>query len=93
MDRMRAYVELAAELDRYRRLPYEELVRRIGCPPVERSVESQEGPMTIEVRFRWANSEGNAVQISATALGPSCWKLDRLDEAVTITHSHVTLKL
>jgi hypothetical protein len=89
MDLLRAYAELAAELDHYRQLPYEELVRRVGGPSVERSVESEEGPMMIEVRFRWAGPEGNAVQISATANGPSCWKLERLDEAVTITRPAV----
>jgi hypothetical protein len=85
MDRIRAYAELAVDLDRYRRLPYEELVRRVDGPSVERSVDGLEGPLTIEIRFRWAGSEGSAVQVSATVYGPSSWKLERLDEAVTIT--------
>jgi hypothetical protein len=90
MDRMRAYTELAADLDRYRQLSYEELARRVGGPSVERSVESLEGPLTIEIRFRWAGSEGSAVQISATAYGPSSWKLERLDEAVIVKGPVVT---
>ena len=84
MDRMWAYAELAAYLEHYRRMPYEELARRVGGPPVERSVESQEGPLTIEVRFRWTDTPKGSIRICATANGPSWWKLDRLEEAVTV---------
>jgi hypothetical protein len=93
MDRMRAYAELATELNRYRRLPYEELVGRVGWPAVERSVASLEGLMTIEVSIGWADSQGNAVQISATAHGPSCWKLERLDEVAIITRPAMTAEI
>lgn len=81
---MRAYAQLAAEIERYRRMPYAELARHVGGSPVERSVESEEGPLTIEVRFRWADAPEGAVRICATANGPSWWKLDRLEEAVTV---------
>jgi hypothetical protein len=84
MDRMRAYAEIAADLERFRRLPYEELARRIGDLPIERSVESQEGPVTIEVCFGWEGAEGGPIRVSATAYGPSWWRLDRLEEAVTV---------
>jgi hypothetical protein len=84
MDRMRAYAELAADLEFYRRLPYEELARLVGGPVVERSVESQEGTLTIEARFEWAVAEGGAVRVSASALGPSWWRFDRLEEATTV---------
>jgi hypothetical protein len=90
MDRMRAYAELAADLDHYRQLPYEVLASRVGGPSVERSVESLEGPLTIEIRFRWAGSEGRAVHVSATAYGQSSWKLERLDEALIIVGPVVT---
>jgi hypothetical protein len=93
MDRMRAYAELATELNRYRRLPYEELVRRVGGPAVERSVASLEGLMTIEVSIGWADSQESAVQISATAFGPSCWKLERLDEVAVITRPAMTAEI
>ena len=45
MDRMRAYAELAADLERFRRMPYGELARRVGGPPVERSVETGDGAL------------------------------------------------
>jgi hypothetical protein len=48
---MRAYAELAADLERFRRMPYGELARRIGGPSVDRSVETKDGPLTVEVTF------------------------------------------
>jgi hypothetical protein len=93
MDQMRAYAELAADLDRYRQLPYGELARRVDGPSVERSVDCLEGPLTIEVRFRWAGSEGSAVQISASAYGPSSWKLERLDEVVIVKRPDVSFEV
>jgi hypothetical protein len=84
VDQMKAYTELAAELNHYRQLSYEELTRRVGGPIAKRSVDDPEGPLMFVVRFRWAGSEGSAVLISASAYGTSCWKLERLDEEVTV---------
>jgi hypothetical protein len=91
MDQMKAYAELAADLNRYRQLPYEELARKVGGPCVERSVDGPEGSITIEIRLRWAGPEGSAVHISATAYGTSCWKLERIEEAVTVARPTVSL--
>jgi len=84
LDRIGAYAELAADLERYRRLPHEELARRVGGPPATRSIETQDGPLTIEVRFGWVGAEWGAVRVTATANGPSWWRLDRLEEAITV---------
>jgi hypothetical protein len=81
---MRAYAELAADLEQFRRMPYGELARRVGNPPVERSVETKDGPLKVEVTVGWAVAGGDGVRISATAYGPSCWRLDRLEETVTV---------
>jgi hypothetical protein len=81
---MRAYAELAADLERYRRMPYGELARRVGGPPVERCVETEHGPLKVEVTFGWAVAARGGVRISATAYGSSWWRLDRLEEAVTV---------
>jgi hypothetical protein len=54
LDQMRAY----AELGRFRRMPYGELARRVGGPAVERSVETKDGPLTIEVKFGWGGRQG-----------------------------------
>ena len=44
MDRMKAYAELAADLDFYRRLPHDELARLVGGPVVERSSRARKAP-------------------------------------------------
>ena len=81
---MRAYAELAADLEHFRRMSYGELARRVGDPPVERSVETTDGPLTIEVTFGWAAAGKDWVRVSATAYGPSWWRLDRLEETITV---------
>ena len=83
LDRMRAYAELAVDLERFRRMSYGELVRRVGGPPVDRSVETTDGSLTIEVTFGWAGGK-DGVRVSATAYGPSWWRLDRLEETITV---------
>ena len=90
MDRVSAYAELAAELERFRRMPYGELARRVGGPPVERSVETTDGPLTIEVTFGRALTGKEGVRVSATAYGPSWWRLDRLEETVSVPRPEVT---
>jgi hypothetical protein len=87
---MKAYAELAAELERFRRMPYGELAGRVGGPPVERSVETKNGPLTIEVTFGWGAAGKDLVRVSATAYGPSWWRLDRLEETVTVPRPPVT---
>ena len=84
MDRFRAYFELTADLERFRRMPYGELARRVDGPPVERSVETEDGPLKVEVTFGWAVSGKFGVRISATAYGPTWWRLDRREETVTV---------
>jgi hypothetical protein len=90
VDWVRAYAELADELEHFRRMPYDELARCVGTPPVERSVETEDGPLTIEVTFAWVASGKEGVRVSATAYGPSWWRLDRLDESVTVPRPDVT---
>jgi hypothetical protein len=40
--------------------------------------------LKIEVTFAWALAVEDAVRISATAYGASWWRLDRLEETVTV---------
>jgi hypothetical protein len=84
MDRMRVYSELASELERYRRLSHDELARQIIEPRTERMIESPEGPVTIEVRVEWERFDAGPIRVTATAFGPSWWKLDRIEEAMTV---------
>jgi hypothetical protein len=84
LDRTRAYAELASDLERFRRKPYDELARLVGGPPVERSVETRDGPLSVEVFFRWEGDHRRGVRVTATAYGPSWWRLERLEESVTV---------
>jgi hypothetical protein len=65
-------------------MPYDELAQRVGGPPFERFVETEDGSLKVEVTFGWAMTGNYAVRISATAYGPSWWRLDRLEETVTV---------
>jgi hypothetical protein len=83
---MRAYAELAADLERYRRMSFGELARLVGGPPSERTVETRDGPLTVEVTVGWEGTGRGRVRVTATAYGPSCWRLERLEESVTVQH-------
>jgi hypothetical protein len=87
---MRAYAELAAELERFRQMPYGELARFVGGPAVERFLETADGPLRIEVTFGSEAAGKEGVRVSATAYGPSWWRLDRLEETVTVPRPAVT---
>ncbi|MDR3620865.1 MAG: hypothetical protein P4L85_16050 [Paludisphaera borealis] len=85
MDRIQAYSVLAQELERFRRLPYEELVRRIDSPTTEKTVRDEAGPLVIEVRVEWADAKEGPVRIRAIADGPSWWRLERLEESILVS--------
>jgi hypothetical protein len=84
LDRDQAYSLLAQELERFRRLPREDLIRRINGPTVETTVWDRAEPLTIEIRVEWADTKPGAIRIRATSNGPSCWRLERLEEAVLV---------
>jgi hypothetical protein len=84
MDRGKAYSVLARELERLRRLSRPDLVRCIGGPTIERTEWDAAEPLTIEFRVEWADAKAGAIRIRATANGPSCWRLERLEEAVLV---------
>jgi hypothetical protein len=84
LDRDRAYSVLARELERFRRLPRPDLVRCISGPAIERTEWDGAEPLTIEIRIEWADEEAGAIRIRATSNGPSCWRLERLEESVVV---------
>ena len=85
MDRQTAYVALAEELERQRRLPLGDLVSQVGAPPFVKAVQLGDEIIDIEVRLRWADSRHSTIRIEAVANGPSCWSLERLEEAITVS--------
>ena len=84
MDRIKAYSLLVQELERFRSLPHEELVRCIGGPTSEKTVQDEAGLLVIEVRVERVENRAGAIRIRATANGPSWWRLERLEETTVV---------
>jgi hypothetical protein len=85
LDRIKAYSVLTQELERFRSLPHEELIRFIGGPVIEKTLEHEAGPLMVEVRVEWAETREGAVRIRATANGPSWWRLERMEETARVS--------
>lgn len=66
------------------REPYGNLVQRVGAPPTvsEASVNGEQ--LTIELRVSCLNREAGTLRLTAQGNGPSCWKLERLEESVSV---------
>ena len=84
MDHHGAYAALAGELEKYRRMPFDQLVDRVGGAPAMTSVPVGSEVIEVEVRIRWAGPAPGDVRVEAVAYGPSCWRLERLEEAITV---------
>ena len=85
VDRHAAYALLAAELNRWRGQPYETLARHVGAEPSVVSAVAAGEPISVEVRVRLQNASTDALRIEATAYGPNWWKLERMDESITVS--------
>jgi hypothetical protein len=85
LDRAKAYAELAAELERWRRLPFGDLVSLVDASPSVTSVPVGAEVIDVEVRIRWAEAKPGAIRIEAVANGPSCWRLERLEETIIVS--------
>lgn len=71
MDRHAVYTLLAAELERWRSLPYETLIEHIGAGPTAQTVELSGEAISVEIVVRWQNAATGAIRIEATGNGPS----------------------
>ncbi len=85
MDRAQAYATLAGELERWRHLPFDDLVSLVDTSPSVKSVPVGAEVIDVEVRVRWADVRRGALRVEAVANGPSCWRLERLEEAITVS--------
>lgn len=88
MTRADAYRHLAEELERWRRLPKAALAARIGVAIPPRTVRIGQEDVSIEIGLEWADSGKERVRVHATANGPGHWKLERLEEEITIPLTH-----
>jgi hypothetical protein len=85
VNRKDAYSILAAELKSWKRLGYTALVKRVGEPSATKSVISGQEEISIRLEVKWADAEKGSVRVEATADGPSSFRLERLQESITIS--------
>jgi hypothetical protein len=84
MQRANAYMALAAELEMWSRRPSSELFACVGLPATSRVVEVQGEELQLELTVSWTNEKRRAIRIAGMAIGPSHWRLERLDESVVV---------
>lgn len=41
--------------------------------------------MTVRISVQWADEKKQTLRVQATADGPSCWKLERLEECIVVS--------
>ena len=85
MNRNDAYAILTAELESWRRLGYAALVKRVGEPTTTKSIPSGQEEISVRVQVCWADAANGAVRVEATADGPTAFRLERLQESITVS--------
>ena len=81
MDRGDTYKVLAGRLDDVRREGYEKLLTRIGRGAVSETVWFHGEPVEVTVEVLWADRKMQKIRVRGSALGPSIWAMERLDES------------
>jgi hypothetical protein len=87
MDRAGAYALLANRLESARRMGYTPLAQRVNQPPTSDRVQIGDEEIVVEVAVRWANQKRRSLRVEATALGPSTWMTQRLQESIVLEPS------
>jgi hypothetical protein len=82
-----AYAIVCQELAEWRELGYFELSTFIGQPAICKNYQLGNEGISVEVRVQWVIGEPAAILIEARALGPSCYRFERLDESVIVRAS------
>ena len=82
-----AYTLLLRELEAIRDLPEPELVALVGRAATTHVVDVGDEPIEIEVLVTWRDGTYRAVRVVAHARGPSTWRHEYLQEAMTIAVS------
>jgi hypothetical protein len=71
MRRGSTYQEIAKELEAWRDLPKADLVARIDCSPIEKTVEILGEIVNIEISAHWQDASRSAIRIQGIAYGSS----------------------
>jgi hypothetical protein len=85
VNRADAYAALSAELERCRALPQSDLVALVDAAPVATIVPVDGELLSVEVTVRWIDPRRTSLRVEAIARGSSHWKLERLEEAITLS--------
>lgn len=78
---------LLRELEAIRDLPEPELLALVGQAASERVVKVDGEPIEIELLATWQDRTHGVVRVTAHARGPSTWRHEHLQEAITIAVS------
>ena len=84
MDRACAYAILSRELSDWHAKGFAMLSSIVGQTVPAKVVASGDEEISIEVRLRFLDDAKQSIRIDASALGPSCWRFERMDESVTV---------
>jgi hypothetical protein len=84
MRRANAYGVVARELDLWRGLATDELLRHIGAPPRVRVIDLDGEPVSIETSVTWTDESQTRVRVQAVANGPSAWRMERVVEHIEL---------
>lgn len=82
-----AYALLLRELEAIRHLSQSDLVALVGRAAPGRMVEVGGELIEIELQATWQDRTHSAVRVTAPARGPSTWRHEHLQEAITIAVS------
>jgi len=80
MKRAVAYKMVVQELERWRSLGSDALIRQAGAPPSLRVIEIDHEPVSLEVSVSWRDDSRTQVRVEVTANGPSTWRMERVIE-------------
>lgn len=84
MKQASAYRVLAQELEVWRELAADELLRRVGGAPRVRVIDIDGEPVSIEVSVSWMDKSRTRVRVEAIANGPSTWRMERVIEHIEL---------
>ena len=84
MKQASAYRVLTQELEVWRELAADELLRRVGSVPRVRVIDIDGEPVSIEVSVSWMDKSRTRVRVEAIANGPSTWRMERVIEHIEV---------
>jgi hypothetical protein len=84
MDRGDAYKVLVNRLEEIRREGFERLVARVGQGVVSETIWFGGEPVEIVIEISWDGQQMRKVRVRGSALGPSSWTIERLDESFVV---------